>query len=510
MWWTLLLAAVVVAVNALSIWGIFSARADARQAAEAELVLQTENHARSLEAVLDALHGEITFLARSAPLTRYLQAAPDADPLTRRWSRLDAESSLLLFLEAHPAVERLVLLDGDRAPLAVAGRRRTAPVLLSPEEEPGVPPHTWSGRFPVGSGMGALRVHVSPEWLLKLAAPGFGHRLDLIPDGEPEPPEAADRLTARVRFRGDRWQPALGGLLVRREESSRVLDSVESLAGRFRTALAVNGAIMGLTLLLGFIALRQTRRSALLEAAHRHEAERRDLERRLFHSERLSSLGRMAAGFAHEINNPLEGMANYLDLLSDDLRQGRVEASSRWIERLRQGLDRTAGSVRKILAFADPGTDPHGGDRDRLDLTTLVRETMDFVRDQGAFDGVRLDASLPDTPVWISGDRVTLGQLLLNLLLNAAQAQPDGGEIELGLTAEAESATIRVADRGPGLDPEVEEHLFEPFVSTRGSTGLGLAVCHGIARDHGGSVEGANRPDGGARFVVRLPRGEAS
>lgn len=505
LWWTLLLAVVVIAVNALSLWGIFTARADARQAAEAELVLQTENHGRSLEAVLDALHGEITFLARSAPLTRYLRAVPDADPLTRRWSRLDAEGSLLLFLESHPAVERLVLRDGQGTARAVVGRRDTAPVLLAPDRVPEPSDDVWSGHFPIGSGLGDLVADISPSWLLQLAAPGLGDRLELLPDGTPEPPPTPDRLTARARFRGDRWQPAPTGLLVRREESSRVLDSVENLAGRFRTALVVNGAIMVLTLLLALIALGQTRRTALLEAAHRHEAERRELERRLFHSERLSSLGRLAAGFAHEINNPLEGMANYLDLLSDDVRHGRTETASRWIERLRQGLDRTAGSVRKVLALADPGT----RGRERLDLVPLLRETVEFVRDQEAFRDVHLTTTFPEEPVRIAGDRITLGQLVLNLLLNAAQARRAGGDaevnVDVSLTTEGELATFRVADRGPGLDPEVRERLFEPFVSTRGSTGLGLAVCHGIALDHGGTIEGSNRPNGGAVFTVRLP-----
>ena len=100
---------------------------------------------------------------------------------------------------------------------------------------------------------------------------------------------------------------------------------------------------------------------------------------------------------------------------------------------------------------------------------------------------------------------MTLGQLFLNLLLNACQAQAEGGEVEVAVGREGEWARVAVADRGPGLPAEAQERLFEPFFSTRDSTGLGLAVCHRIAGDHGGEIGGENRPDGGAVFTVRLP-----
>jgi signal transduction histidine kinase len=83
--------------------------------------------------------------------------------------------------------------------------------------------------------------------------------------------------------------------------------------------------------------------------------------------------------------------------------------------------------------------------------------------------------------------------------------QPDGGEVEVIVSRAGDEALIEVADRGPGLDAEVAPRLFEPFVSGRGSTGLGLAVCHGIVREHGGSISAENRPGGGALFSVRLP-----
>ena len=105
----------------------------------------------------------------------------------------------------------------------------------------------------------------------------------------------------------------------------------------------------------------------------------------------------------------------------------------------------------------------------------------------------------------VEGNAVTLGQLFLNLLLNAAQIQGGRGEIEIACRSEGGRAVVRVADRGPGISAEARGHLFEPFFSTRGSIGLGLAVCAGIVRDHGGIIRAANRDGGGAELTVELP-----
>ena len=99
-----------------------------------------------------------------------------------------------------------------------------------------------------------------------------------------------------------------------------------------------------------------------------------------------------------------------------------------------------------------------------------------------------------------------------NLTWHACHAQPEKGCVDVTSTIDAEDgvAIVTVEDRGPGLSDEVMRRLFEPFHSTRGSTGLGLAICHGIVGDHGGSIHAENRADGGARFIVELPLGEAA
>ena len=128
------------------------------------------------------------------------------------------------------------------------------------------------------------------------------------------------------------------------------------------------------------------------------------------------------------------------------------------------------------------------------------------MRSNPAFRPVELSLAAPGPAhLAVAGNATTLGQLFLNLLMNACQAQPEGGRVEVSSQVKEGRVVVAVEDRGPGISPEVAGRLFEPFVSTRGSTGLGLAVCHGIVREHGGEIRASNRPGGGARFEVELP-----
>jgi C4-dicarboxylate-specific signal transduction histidine kinase len=300
---------------------------------------------------------------------------------------------------------------------------------------------------------------------------------------------------ARAAVVDEHWQPPVRWTLERTEEGSRLIESVESLAARYRGPVALNATLITLSLGLGLVAFRQARRSALLAAAAEQQARVRELERQLFHSELLASVGRLAAGLAHEINNPLEGMTNYLSLLREDLAAGRIEEARELVDPLAEGVTRVAGILHQVLTFADPGRTP----KSRLDLAEVIRRTADFVRANPAHRGIAIAVDLEEEPLPVLGNEVTLGQLLLNLLVNACQAQPRGGEVSVTAHASGERVVLTVADRGPGLAPEIRDRLFEPFQSTRGSTGLGLAVCHGIAAPTAGYIP-ASQPTGGGRF----------
>lgn len=511
---TAVLLAVLLAVNALAVGGILAARRQAEQAALQELELQTAAHARALEAVLATHRGDFLFLSQSAPLSRAEEIFTSPDPVSRRWGRLDVEGTLLLFLDAHPAIHRMLLRDAEGQVVTAVGWRQGAPVLLRQDEleaQPEQGDRLLRSTWPVGSSPRpafVLEATLDPQSLLAMAAPHLGERLVLEAPGNAVPGARREDglLVARMEVADEGWTPPVRWTLVRREDESQVIRSVEELASRYRTTVLLNLAVMTLTLLLGLMAFRQIRRTARLEAERRQQARVRELERQVQHSERLASLGRLAAGIAHEINNPLEGLSNYLSLLEEDLKMGETREADLLLSRAREGLERIAGIVRQVLHFADPGRSP----KTLLDLREVVERTLDFVRSNPAFRHLAVHQEIPGEPLPVLGNAITLGQLLLNLLLNACQVQPEGGEVTVAAHTEGDRVVVSVADRGPGFSAAALGHLFEPFFSTRGSTGLGLAVCHGIAVDHGGTLGVENRPGGGARILLKLPLAAAS
>ncbi len=216
-------------------------------------------------------------------------------------------------------------------------------------------------------------------------------------------------------------------------------------------------------------------------------------DRQLSQKTRLEMLGRMAASLAHEIRNPLGGIQLYASMLRRDLAAD--EDKTRTLDRILgavAGLDRL---VEDMLAY---GRDVEPVRRRRplgpvadaaLDLARAALEEKSIrVRREGAGGEAEVDADM-------------LQRALLNLLLNAVQAMPAGGE----LVVRVEGSEISVADSGPGIAPEILEKLFTPFVTSKTKgTGLGLAIVHKIAEAHGGTVEGRNRPEGGAVFTIRL------
>jgi len=525
---TIVLLIVTVTINGMAVWGILSARQEARRLALQELTLQTDAHARALEAVLATLRGDFIFLSYSPPLTRAPTAAGSPDPTRRRWSRLAIEAAVILFLDAHPSVERLQVQSGPDAVVVAAGRREGYPVLLPPRGE-----LTANSRgaarmvrvsWPLGSSTEddgeAIEALIDPLRLLAAAAPGLEGRLSLDTSGERKASSRlqGSSLVVTTPVLDDRWDPPIAWTLERREDGDRLTRSIEDLAGRYRTTVALNLAVMTLTALLGFVAFREVRRATRAEAESRHQAHVGELERQLRHAERLSSLGRLSAGIAHEVNNPLEGMRNYLALLEEDLADGAEADAAAHVPRLREGIDRVAGIVHQVLRFGDAGRSPS----ERVDLDRVVRDTVELVRADRASREIEIRADLalgPDATVL--GDPTGLRQLVLNLLLNACQIQqrqpapetgeerrpgdPDAGLVEVRTERRGDRAVLVVADRGPGFSAEARDHLFEPFFSTRGSTGLGLSVVHGIVVEHDGTIHAENRPDGGARVIVEIP-----
>ncbi len=502
------LAAALVIINAVSIWDILSSVRNAEAIALEELRLQTRANALSIEAVLSSRRGDFIFLSQSPPLADSQGLLTTGNPVARRWGRLDVEASLLLFLAAHPEVERLAIRDTHSHPLVVAGRRGGAPMLLPAREyaEP-APERTGflSSCWPLHASQeqaGTLETVLDVSELLRVAVPGMSSQFALLQQESPSGERGASNpFLASVPVRDDGWPAPIRWSLVCRSAPSHFLGSVTRLAERYGLSLTLNLVIISLAVVIGLVSYQQIRRTMALEEENRQRDRVRELERQVMHNERLASIGRLAAGMAHEINNPLEGMSNYLSLLEDDLRSGRANGSLELAGRVREGLERVAGVISQVLDFADPGSAPHSP----LDLNDVLEKTVAFVRSNPSFRQTEVILHKCEGELGISGNHVTLGQLFLNLFINASQAQPDGGQIQVASHRKGNRAVVLVADCGPGIPPEALHHIFDPFYSTRGSTGLGLFVCHSIVARHGGKVTAQNRVGGGALFSIELP-----
>jgi two-component system sensor histidine kinase PilS (NtrC family) len=229
----------------------------------------------------------------------------------------------------------------------------------------------------------------------------------------------------------------------------------------------------------------------------------RAMEERVARSERLADLGRLAAGLAHELRNPLASMMGAQELLAQ--APGLDEEDRRLMEIALRESGRLAQLVTQFLEFARPAP-PR---RAPCDLSALAAETLDVFRNDPAAGRVELEREL--APARTEADPDQLRQVLWNLLLNAAQAAGDGlraapGHVRVSCGGEPRGAFLLVDDDGPGVEPGDRERIFLPFFTTKPlGTGLGLANVHRLIDAHGGTISVEVAPAGGARFRVFLP-----
>lgn len=219
-------------------------------------------------------------------------------------------------------------------------------------------------------------------------------------------------------------------------------------------------------------------------------------------SEQLASVGRLAAGVAHEVNNPLTGVLAFADLLRD--KENLDSQDREDVELIIRETKRAREIVRGLLDFARETPSRKAP----LAVNNLLRQTLQLLGKREAFQNIYLvDDLAADLPL-IQGDKNQLQQVFVNLSLNACEAMPDGGTLMITSALADEAVVIQITDTGMGIKREHLDKIFEPFFTTKPvgkGTGLGLAVSYGIIQQHGGTVEVQSEERKGTTFVIRLP-----
>lgn len=274
---------------------------------------------------------------------------------------------------------------------------------------------------------------------------------------------------------------------------------LESLAGILSAVISNAGQYQRLQ------ATVEQLQTARLELQERIAAQKM-AESRLVQAAKLAAVGEMAAGIAHELNNPLTTVSGFTELVLEGIPENQPVRAD--LELVLREAQRARGVVRRLLDFARQ-TDSV---RTRCDITEIVADVLALTNHLLRTGGILVHAELKKNLPWVAVDRNQIKQVLLNLIHNAMHAMPAGGRLHVSTTLrrrdEKEWIVISVQDSGTGIAPENVEHMFEPFFTTRskeGGTGLGLSVSYGIVIDHGGSMDVESEVGEGSTFTVWLP-----
>ncbi|MBI4875754.1 MAG: PAS domain S-box protein [Acidobacteria bacterium] len=230
--------------------------------------------------------------------------------------------------------------------------------------------------------------------------------------------------------------------------------------------------------------------------------ERSELERRLIQADKLSSIGLLAAGVAHEVNTPLAVISTYAQMLAKQISGDDQKATL--LDKIARQTFRASEIVNSLLNFSR--TSP--AEFAEVDLNRVVSETVSLLEHQLRKVRIELRQDLQAELPPVQGDAGKLQQVFLNLFLNARDAMPGGGILSVRTWSRNGSVQVEVTDNGEGISPEHVARIYDPFFTTKGlhkGTGLGLSVTYGIVKEHGGSIDVESQPGAGSRFRLEFP-----
>ncbi|UCG63111.1 MAG: GAF domain-containing protein [Candidatus Zixiibacteriota bacterium] len=310
-----------------------------------------------------------------------------------------------------------------------------------------------------------------------------------------------DMATERERLILNQFHPGLVVPLIFQSRLGGLLLISDKMSGRDFTMDDIE-----------FLSILGNKVSVSIENTRLYEAEKvasqqlRAAQQQLVHSERLAALGEMSAKVAHEINNPLGIIKNYILLVKKSLIEN--EDASEYTEILSQEIERIARIVKELLDFHRP----KGLEYQSLDVALVLSDVLLLMERQIESKRIQLVKRFEPNCPRVEGSPESLKQVFLNIIINALDVMDTGGILEVYITHEGKEIVILFSDTGPGIPPEVIPRIFEPFFTTKEpgkGTGLGLSVCYGIIKQHGGSITYKNTDNGGC-FEVRLPAASRS
>jgi PAS domain S-box-containing protein len=230
------------------------------------------------------------------------------------------------------------------------------------------------------------------------------------------------------------------------------------------------------------------------------------LEEQLQISEKMASIGLLAAGVAHEVNTPLTGISSFTQMLLEGADPD--DPKTKVLEKIERQTFRAAKIVNGLLNLSRPGTAAVSADVSAIDVNTVVADVLSLLEHPFQLQRVAVRRELSEQPVAVMGGEQKLQQVFLNLFLNAKDAMPKGGWLSITTRADNGQAVIEISDTGSGIPSEYLARIYDPFFTTKAigqGTGLGLSITYGIVREHDGTIDCESTLGQGTRFTLRFP-----